>query len=137
MNENSNSKQKDKRSGFLLILGEYKELIAIIVFFVGGILWLYGFFATKREIKELKCLLNTNVSIIHNQMMNKFLLEELTENRLKQESIRNKKNLTPQDFEDLVNQENKANLLQKSIDDAIKDHKNAMEMLKKGRCSDV
>jgi hypothetical protein len=34
---------------FLDILKEYKELIAILVFFLGGVLWMFGYFATKQQ----------------------------------------------------------------------------------------
>jgi hypothetical protein len=45
---------------FLDILKEYKELIAILVFFLGGVLWMFGYFATKQQLTELRCWMRAN-----------------------------------------------------------------------------
>jgi hypothetical protein len=46
-------------------LNEYKELIAIIAFVVGGVLWVFGYFVTKSQFAELKCF--SKNSTIHNR----------------------------------------------------------------------
>ncbi len=38
---------------FLDLLNAYKELLTVIVFFLGGFLWVYGIFATKRQVNVL------------------------------------------------------------------------------------
>jgi hypothetical protein len=63
-------------SGFLDALNRYKELIAIIVFFIGGISWLYGYFATKEQVKVMKCLMNTNIEYIQYQLQQKLAFDE-------------------------------------------------------------
>ena len=45
--ENEPIKPAAGSSPLLSRLREYKEFIGIRVFFVAGILWIYGFFATK------------------------------------------------------------------------------------------
>jgi hypothetical protein len=61
---------------FMDALNRYKELIAIIVFFVGGISWLYGYFATKEQVRVMKCLLNTNIEFIQYQLQEKLAFDE-------------------------------------------------------------
>ncbi len=38
---------------FFDLLNSYKELLTVIVFFLGGFLWVYGIFATKRQVNLL------------------------------------------------------------------------------------
>jgi len=54
--------------GLLDTLKDYKELIAILVFFLGGVLWMFGYFATKKQLTELRCLMLTNVEFIQGSM---------------------------------------------------------------------
>ena len=35
-------------AGFISRVKEYKELIAVIVFFIAGVLWIFAYFATKQ-----------------------------------------------------------------------------------------
>jgi hypothetical protein len=53
---------------FLNILKEYKELIAILVFFLGGVLWMFGYFATKQQLTELRCWMRANVEFVQGRM---------------------------------------------------------------------
>ena len=70
------------KDGFVQRLKEYKEFVAVLVFFLGGVTWAYGVFATQQQINQLKCLLNTNISLIHNQTQSRFLLQELTSKQM-------------------------------------------------------
>ena len=45
----------------------YKDLIAICSMFIGGVLFLYTYFATKSSLEEAKCFLTANVSIAKHQ----------------------------------------------------------------------
>jgi len=42
-----------KENKFIAFVKDYKELIATIAFFVSGILWVFGYFATKDEFRAL------------------------------------------------------------------------------------
>jgi hypothetical protein len=53
---------------FLDTLKEYKELIAILVFFLGGVLWMFGYFATKQQLTELRCWMRANVEFVQARM---------------------------------------------------------------------
>ncbi len=53
------SKQGDTGTkGFLEVLKEWKEVIAIVVFFVSGVLWIFAFFATKTELQRFSRLVD-------------------------------------------------------------------------------
>jgi len=44
-------------------LGQYKELITIFLFFVGGALWIFGYFVTKTQFTELQCFAKNSIVI--------------------------------------------------------------------------
>lgn len=58
-------------------LKEYKELIAIIVFFLGGFFWLNNQFPTKKDLKNevesLSCLLEKYMTVTQRQIRNQEL----------------------------------------------------------------
>jgi hypothetical protein len=53
---------------FLDTLKAYKELIAILVFFLGGVLWMFGYFATQKQLTELRCWMVANVEFVQGRM---------------------------------------------------------------------
>jgi hypothetical protein len=55
-------------SAFIKLLNDYKELITLLLFFIGGVIWLYVAFATKREVATLKCLLGTTIEVTENRV---------------------------------------------------------------------
>ena len=67
----------------------YHELLAIIVFFAGGVVWTVGYFATKSEMKEIQniserqverlhCLLRLNIEWLAGEQLWKIANDELT-----------------------------------------------------------
>ena len=73
---------------FIGFVNEYKELLTTITFFVGGILWVFGYFATKQEFhtfreatsgqnKTLHCLLQKHVQLLDAQQVAKTSQDEL------------------------------------------------------------
>src|SRR5437763_793316 len=63
-------------NAFLSTLNKYKELIAVMIFFIGGVSWIYGYFATKEQVRFVKCLMNTNIELIQYQLQQKLILDE-------------------------------------------------------------
>lgn len=74
---------------FLTLLKEYKELATALAFFAGGILWIFGYFATKDEVhalrdatstqnKILNCLLQTHVRLLQGEQEAKSYRDDLT-----------------------------------------------------------
>jgi hypothetical protein len=79
-------KQVLKKAGEFL--KEYKELLAAIGFFAGGIFWVLGYFATKEELKGLReltsgqnkvmsCLLQRHVQILEGEQELKSARDDL------------------------------------------------------------
>jgi hypothetical protein len=63
--------------GWLEKLKEYKELIGIIIFSIGGILWIVAYFATKDQINTLNCLLNRNIEVVQYQIDQRILSDDM------------------------------------------------------------
>jgi hypothetical protein len=73
---------------FITLLKEYKELIGTLAFFVGGVLWVFGYFATKEELrsfreasssqnKVLHCLLDQHVRLLAAKQLLRSSFEDL------------------------------------------------------------
>jgi len=72
----------------IALMKEYKELAATIVFFAGGVLWIFGYFATKEELrtfretasdqnKTLHCLLQKHVQLLGGKQILKTSSDDL------------------------------------------------------------
>ncbi len=119
-------------------LSEYKETITIVLFFIGGVFWIYSIFATKNQIKQLKCLLNTNISLIQNQTNSKILLDDIIENELiLAKIITRKTNGLPRDDDSRREIELNNAVKQLRIDQqtSSKLHKEALLVLQREGCS--
>src|ERR1700730_1174980 len=53
------------RGRFVAFVNDYKELMTTIAFFVGGILWVFGYFATKEEFHGLRDATSSQNKIMH------------------------------------------------------------------------
>ena len=76
-------------------LKEYKEFLAILIFFSGGIFWIYTIFVTQDQLKftqnqlentqnvlqgqleKTQCLLRTNVDLLDHQIRMRMLAEQI------------------------------------------------------------
>jgi hypothetical protein len=71
-NQNNSASQYRTFHPFLQRLREYRELIAVIVFFIGGALWIFGYFATIEQLKaqesQFKEQLKTQESQFNEQL---------------------------------------------------------------------
>jgi hypothetical protein len=76
-----------KFNAFLAFLKEYKELITTVVFFAGGVSWVFGYFATKEELKTLDCLLTNHVQFLKGMQERKTLDDEYVETHLQRERL--------------------------------------------------
>ena len=77
-----------KGNKFIAFVKEYKELVATIAFFIGGILWVFGYFATKEEFRALtdstskqnrllNCLLQKHVQVLAGRHVLKVSYDDL------------------------------------------------------------
>jgi hypothetical protein len=51
----------------LQTLKDFKELIGIAIFFGAGILWVGGYFATKSQLTELRCLTQEQIDLVRSE----------------------------------------------------------------------
>lgn len=123
-----------KARSVINILKEYKETIAILVFFIAGVLWIFGFFATKNEVKKLKHIVLTKVKIEENYRLLDNIqreLDELTEEKIdlqkRELDLMNKKeqqDLESTEIEELLRIRNRLNLIESRTKLSIEDMKN-------------
>lgn len=135
MTEVSKENEKTKLSKILGSIKEFKELIAVIVFFVSGILWVFGYFATKDQLKSLHCITNANMEFLQGQMDSNTLSGMLLKNLQEQNRI---KNTIPEGSPErayLVQLEIAANDLAVKSNIANEMRTDALKVLKSGKCN--
>jgi hypothetical protein len=67
MTANSNNQKADLSpiEGFTKFINKYKELFAVLFFFIGGAVWIFEYFATKDELKLLRETATTQNKVIN------------------------------------------------------------------------
>ena len=55
-------------SSFVALVKPYKELIVLIVSFLTAIFFITDYFATKQEVRVLKCKVDAGIGILENKM---------------------------------------------------------------------
>lgn len=85
--ENGGDDTSSSTTGLLPHLREYKEFIAILVFFLGGFFWIYGVFETKEQVRILQCLTNQNIGMIQARMQRGFFLNDLTKKAIEYDGL--------------------------------------------------
>ncbi|ARN73958.1 hypothetical protein [Oceanicoccus sagamiensis] len=86
-------------NGLVNKLNEYKEFISILIFFAGGLFWIYGFFATKSQVEtmregthvqvsKLNCVLEQNVKMLRGKMEFQYFTDLLEENKQEIREVR-------------------------------------------------
>ena len=72
-----------KLTSFLKAAGAYKEFVALVVFFLGGVFWAFAYFATKQQLKEVQCIMNANMAFVQSRMdsasLSQLMLDNLRE----------------------------------------------------------
>ena len=141
--ENEEKEEKEEKeenvtgfSSILKTLSEYRELLTVIIFFVGGVLWVFGYFATKDQLKEVKCLMNANMDFIQGQMdstnLSQILIQNLQEQRRLKSNVSDNGLITIK----LTQLEIAAKDIDRKIDKATTIQFAAMNKLKTGLCGD-
>src|SRR5712691_6296490 len=60
---------------FLQRIKDFKELIAIVLFFGSGAMWTVSYFATRAELENYKCINNLTLTMLVNGKSAEFLSE--------------------------------------------------------------
>jgi hypothetical protein len=123
-----------KLSSFLKVADQYKEFVALVVFFLGGIFWAFAYFATKQQLTETRCILNANIDFIQSRM-DSASLSQLAVDNVKESATLEKPNLTP----DEIVKRNQLKAVGESIARKLADAENAsaqaLKKLKSGDCT--
>ena len=116
-------------------IGEYKELISVLVFFAGGFLWAFAYFATKQQIGELKCLLNANVNIVQGKMDSSALSQLMLDNIKRTSELEGNPSLTGDQILEKNQLKTAATEIARKIAEADTNTAKALDKLKSGECS--
>jgi hypothetical protein len=121
--------------GLLDTLKDYKELIAILVFFLGGVLWMFGYFATKKQLTELRCLMLTNVEFIQGSMDVASLSDLSLKNSEDLTALNDKTTLTADEKARKLRLEMAKDEIARKIATAQSTTERSMEKLRSGECN--
>ncbi len=75
------SNNQSEQGNLITLLTQYKEFIAILLFFVSGGIWLFSYTATKTQVNELNCVMNQNVQMLRGKMEYQFVTDMLDNNK--------------------------------------------------------
>jgi hypothetical protein len=123
-------------SPFMEALNRYKELIAIIFFFIGGISWLYGYFATKEQMRVMKCLMNTNIEFIQYQLQQKLAFDERRQYDAEHLRLETSEKHSREDDLNLHDLEQRIDLAKKKAETAISKIAEAEHILQSNECEE-
>jgi hypothetical protein len=123
-----------KLSSFLKIANEYKELVGLVVFVVGGIFWAFAYFATKQQLVETRCILNANIAFIQDRMDSTSLSQLMLEN-LKESAVLEKPNLSPDEVLKRNQLKTGATDIARKLADADNAAAKELNKLKSGDCA--
>lgn len=136
MGDDKETDDKSTKTNIVLDnIREFKELIAVIVFFIAGALWVFGYFATKDQLSTLHCITNANMEFLQGQMDSNNLSQMLMKNMQEQHRIRT---TTPEGSPDrvaLIQLDIAAKDLAQKNSMANKMKTDALKVLKSGKCN--
>ncbi|RWO49230.1 hypothetical protein [Mesorhizobium sp.] len=92
---------QEKLRSLFSYLRDFKEVVAIVIFFVGGVIWLYAAFATKQYVAEVKCLLGATIERIDNEAQAKTFQAEIIEHSIRLERMQSDGPTSPNIIGDL------------------------------------
>lgn len=131
--EPANAAPPSKLSLFVKKVGEYKEFVALVVFFLGGIFWAFAYFATKAQLKEIQCIMNANMNFIQGKMDSSSLSQLMLDN-LKASAALEKTGLTPEEIVKSNQLKLAATEIARKLADADNATAKALDKLKSGDC---
>ena len=119
---------------FITRLKEYKEFIVILVFFIGGFMWIYGYFATKEQVKVLQCLTNQNITLIESRMQKKFLFDELNQKGMELEKLLKKADVLNEERRKVIQLTNEIEIIKANLKKTEARYDEAFNFLKANKC---
>lgn len=126
------------KPGFLTRLMDYKEFVAILVFFIGGAMWIWGYFATKSQLDDLHCLMNANVTLIQGKMDAASISQTMVDNVKAASLLKQKASagpLTPAELDQQTRLKLVADELSAKLTAANAKATQALDSLRRGDCA--
>jgi len=124
-----------KLTSFLKVSGEYKEFAALVAFCVGGVFWAFAYFASKQQLLETRCLLNTNISFIQARMDSSNLSQLMVENLKEGVALDAKTALSPDEILKRNQLKTAAADIARKLADADNASAQSLSKLRSGDCS--
>jgi hypothetical protein len=125
---------ESNKSGFIAKLGEYKEFLALLIFFLGGVFWIFAYFATKEQLKTVQCLMNSNFAVIQGKLDSSSLSQLLVQNLEDTAALDRKPNLTAAEAVKRKQLKTAANDISRRLTEADTATTKALNKLKSGDC---
>ena len=146
--ENEHIKPTAGSSLLLVRLKEYKEIIGITVFFLAGLMWIYGFFATKDQLKVQKCISDTSVMMLEGKMDIEFKMDKYAQtsmeliNKIEKDGTSNEEDsvgigLDQETTKARIRLSKELELLGNEINEAKAKFDEALYILKTYKCQDL
>ena len=98
-------------------------------------MWIYGFFATKNQLEEYKCVTNTHITVIKSDMSKRFIDEEIVRKKIEYEDLSNQITLSNEGKKHKVRLDDEIKLLESTRDLMQASYHTASNRLGKERCS--
>jgi hypothetical protein len=115
-------------------LGEYKEFIALLAFFLGGVFWIFAYFATKEQLKSIQCLMNANLTAIQGRMDYASLSQLMIQNFEETASLEGKPSLTAAETVKRNQLKTAANEISRKLAEAETAISQGLNKLRSGEC---
>ena len=119
---------------FITRLKQYKEFILILVFFMGGAMWVYGYFATKDQVEVVHCLTSNGISLIESRMQKKFFFDELTQKSMELDRLRAKTNISNEESQKVIILNAEIDLIRKKLFETEAKHDKYFHILRTNKC---
>lgn len=135
MDPQNKSSEASAVSRFGSWLKEYKELIAVLVFFIGGGIWMYNIFATQRQLSDMGCHISANIELLSSEIELQKLPRLYSENLASQQTLKAKsKSSSDVMARQLAELQGAYRMLLAQEKDALDKNKEAQDRLSRADC---
>jgi len=132
--DHTNDVSGSKRD-FIAHLKQYKEFIAILVFFVGGFMWIFAYFATKESVDEVRCIADNIIILVDSRMEQDVFTKNLAKKGLEHKKLSEQANLSKEEKDiKLTTVDAELHVIRKNLNMTMEKHDKAHHILKMKKC---
>ena len=120
-------------------LTKWQQIITILIFFGGSVLWVLGYFATKQQLKQFDCLSRANIALTRSEAAGRYVADDILRKSERIDRLTRQAKITKLSDADAT----ELRRLQREIKDleekgrsASKDYQDAEKMLTGGKCTE-